>query len=136
MKRIDYYINEMKLYKVFLINIFLFVSGAFLCFYFLNISIVHSHNTNNVLLFSSLIYGSTFASFITYIIYTMRIANSFHCEADDIEKLAESIDNKIDLQDLYNNRFIALSKKGFHQNALIRIQHIKTMLQTKYKYLN
>jgi hypothetical protein len=66
--------------------------------------------------------------------YIYNRSNKLYSEIDDIEKASEAAITRSELRKQYERLRVA-SRKSFHHNTGSRINEVKILIETKYKYL-
>lgn len=132
MKKFELFFYEVKLWKVWIINIIFITSASFIFAHIMDFTIgVHSNFINSFSIFMGFVFGST----LTGMMYLSRVANTFFREADKIEELTKKATNKKQIIELWNTRFIPLQEKSFHRQTGQRLKELSILMNTRYEFL-
>lgn len=67
--------------------------------------------------------------------FITNIATKFFRDADAIEGNINEATTHLELEDIYNNELIPLSKRSFHSETSARLRELDAIIRTKYKYI-
>ncbi len=132
MKKFNYFFLEMKLWKVWLINMIGITILSYITANMMDSSLgIHS----NFMQSFSIFMGVMFGSILTGIIYLTRAADKFYREADEIEELAKKATTKEQIYDIWHTRLVTLKDKSFHRHTGTRIAEIAAMMRARHELL-
>ena len=132
MKKFNYFFLEMKLWKVWLIN--MTAIGLISCIIGNIMDKSLGINSNFIQSFS-IFMGIMFGTMITGMMYLTRSADKFYREADEIEELAKKATTKDEIYDLWHTRLVPLKDKSFHRHTGARVNELATMMRTRHELL-
>jgi hypothetical protein len=124
----NYYFLEMKIWKVWLINMVILTMLSYILAYLFYKSLGVN---DGFCIFMCLILNSA----ITTLIYLLRSAYKFNIEANEIEQLAKKATNKEEIYDIWHNRLTSLVDKSFHHTTHSRLRELAVMMRTRYELL-
>ena len=133
MKRINNFLTNAHLFKVFLYG-YLFCGGfIFILFYFfsdaeLNLNIIRS-------LFIASIVGLLFGVIFMLMVSTTRKSQKFWDYAKEVDKLVDEADTKDIIYSIYKGEFQELIGMSMGHGHQIELKRIYAIMQTKVKYL-
>jgi uncharacterized membrane protein (DUF485 family) len=132
MKKFNYFFLEMKLWKVWLINMIFIGLISYIMGNLINMSL----NTRSGFIQSfSIFMGIMFGTMITGVMYLTRAADKFYREADEIEELAKKATTKNEIYDLWHGRLVPLKDKSFHRHTGVRVRELAAMMQARHELL-
>jgi hypothetical protein len=132
MKKFNYYFSEMKMWKVWLINMIGITMLSYIAANIMDNSLgIHS----SFIQAFTIIMGIMFGSMLTGMLYLSRFADKFYREADEIEELAKKATTKEQIYDIWHTRLVALKDKSFHRNTGARVNELAVMMRARHELL-
>lgn len=137
--KIDDAINKASFLKIYLISFLILSVFIFLMFAILFPFLLTPEDNKKidflVQIKISVILSAILSTLITLVLQMVKMSDKFWENAKELSKMVDDAESKVELDDIYKNKFQQTNKLSSGSPHYIEMRRIYAIMKTKYKYV-